>query len=81
MDNFFGLLHVLSNKINRNLKINIYSIDGNKNALEIQKNIFKNYWIYKYTEQDIKIKFFYYAFKNGDDIKKLLINNIEEKLY
>ena len=74
----FGLLHVLSNKINRNLKINIYSIDGNENALEIQKNIFKNYWIYKYTEQDIKIKFIHYAFKNGDDIKKLLINNIEE---
>lgn len=74
----FGLLHVLSNKINRNLKINIYSIDGNENALEIQKNIFKNYWIYRYTEQDIKIKFIHYAFKNGDDIKKLLINNIEE---
>ena len=53
----FGLLHVLDNKINRNLKINIYSIDGNKNALEIQSKIFKNYWIHKYTEQNIKIKF------------------------
>ncbi len=73
----FGLLQVLEEKINSQLNINIYSIDGNMNALEIQHKIFSNFWKENFQKNKICWKYHHKAFNNGDEIASLVFKLCE----
>lgn len=72
----FGFLHALHDNIDNDLTIHIYSIDGNQNALDIQKNIFDNYWKQNFKKHNINCSFYCVVFKNGNDISKFLSESI-----
>ena len=40
----FGLLHVLEEIITKPITIEVISVDGNSIAINLQENIFKNFW-------------------------------------
>lgn len=72
----FGFIQALHDNIDNNLTINIYSVDGNKNSLNIQKNIFDNYWEQNFKKHNINITFYCKIFNNGDDIDNFLSEKI-----
>lgn len=74
----FGLLHALSIFYKDIKNINIYSIDGNSNALEIQQKIFDEYWSNQFNHA-INLKFFIKEVHNGDSLYNYLIDTFEQK--
>ncbi len=74
----FALLHIIEEEVNTPLNINIFSIDGNQNALDIQKQIYND--IFKHKKRH---KIYLYTtlkeFKNNIDIYNFLttFNNID----
>lgn len=74
----FGLLHALSIFYKDIKDINIYSIDGNSNALEIQQKIFDEYWSKKFN-YSINLKFFIKEIDNGDSLYNHLIDTFDQK--
>ena len=74
----FALLQIIEEEVNTPLNINIFSIDGNQNALDIQKQIYND--IFKHKKRH---KIYLYTtlkeFKNSIDIYNFLtiFNNID----
>lgn len=75
----FGLLRQLNDLINNSLKINIYSVDGNENALNIQKDILEGYWNKSFNKHKIEVEYKLEKFSTGDSIEKFLLNEIPAK--
>lgn len=74
----FGLLHAIENQYEPNFEINIHSIDGNENALEIQQKILNEYW-QKYYKNKIVFNQHIHQFSNGKSIEEYLNNNFNDK--
>lgn len=74
----FGLLHALSGYYKNIKNINIYSIDGNSNALEIQKKIFDGYWV-KNVNYSINLNLFIQEINDGNSLYNFLTKNFNKK--
>ncbi|MDE7315077.1 MAG: methyltransferase domain-containing protein [Mucispirillum sp.] len=61
----FGLLHVLEEIITKPVNIEIISIDGNSIAINLQKNIFENFWKPK-SRHNITIDYRLEIFESSD---------------
>ena len=61
----FGLLHVLEEIITKPITIEVISVDGNSIAINLQENIFKNFWKPK-SRHNITIDYRLEIFESSD---------------
>lgn len=68
----FGLLHILTKKMTQEQEINVFSIDGNEIALDIQKKIFKYVSEKKIYKHRVRHHTYLKTFDNGDNLTEFL---------
>lgn len=68
----FGMLQSFEENISKSLIINIYSVDGNENALEIQGRIY-NFWKNDVRKHKVNIVFIQQRFSNIETMKNNII--------
>lgn len=73
----YGILQVLEEQVDSKLIINIYSVDGNENALQLQENIYHNYWKQSFHKHEINFMFIQQIFKTGEDIDTFIKNKFK----